>query len=83
MSHPITAPDTPRPGMSGAMFGAFAFGLLVLGAVPGAGYFYGQFAETIVLCVGGAALVYVALAAFSTMNLRIAELERRFGDRGR
>ncbi len=78
MSHPTAAPAMPR-----AMFSAFTLGLLVLAAVPGVGYFYGQFAETVVLCVGAAALAYAALAAFSVMNLRIVELERRLGDRGR
>ena len=78
MSQPIDATTMPR-----AVFGTLAVGLLVLAAVPGAGYFYGQFAETIVLCVGAAALAYAALAAFSAMNLRLVELERRLGDRGR
>ena len=78
MSHPNAATAMPR-----AVFGVLAFGLLALAAVPGTGYFYGQFVESIVLCVGGAALVYASLAAFSVMNVRIAELERRLGDRGR
>ena len=82
MSHPIAATAMPR-AMPRAVFGALTVGLLVLAAVPGAGYFYGQFVESIVLCVGGAALVYASLAAFSVMNVRIAELERRVGDRGR
>ena len=78
MSNPIDAIAMPR-----AVFGALTVGLVVLAAVPGAGYFYGQFAETIVLCVGAAALAYAALAAFASMSLRIAELERRLGDHGR
>ena len=57
--------------------GAFVVGLLLLAAVPGTGYFYGQFVETIVLCAGGAALVYAALATFMAINRRLDALERR------
>lgn len=72
--------EQPTPTLPNAVLGFFAFGLLVIAAVPGAGFFYGQFAETIVLCIGGIALAYAALAAFTAMNARIAALERRLGN---
>jgi hypothetical protein len=75
--------DRPAAAWPNTVTGAFAFGLVAVAAVPGFGYFYGQFVETIVLCIGGAALAYAALVAITAMNSRIGELERRLGDRAK
>lgn len=63
------------------VIGAFAFGLIAIAAVPGTGFFFGQFWETIVLCIGGTALAYAGFTAISAINHRIGELERRLGER--
>ena len=73
MPAPSAAP-LPKPATV-----AFFLGLLLLAAVPGTGYFYGQFVETIVLCAGGGALAYAAYMALTAMNRRIDALERRLG----
>ena len=75
--------DQPARAMPTLAISTFVFGLLVTAAVPGAGFLYGQFVETIVLCVGGAALALTAVVVFNAMNARIAALEQRLASGGR
>ncbi len=60
-----------------------ALGLLCIAIVPGIGWLWGQFYETIVLCFGIALLVYVAFAYISSVNGRIAAIETLVADRDR
>ena len=61
----------------------FIVGLLFVAAVPGIGWMWGQFVETIVLCIGGALLVYAMLAYVTSVNNRLATLEQRLADKDR
>jgi hypothetical protein len=56
------------------------FGLLVVAAVPGVGWMWGQFYETIALCIGIVPLACVTLFAFFELSQRVAKLEERLGD---
>jgi hypothetical protein len=56
------------------------FGLLVVAAVPGVRWMWGQFYETIALCIGIVPLACVTLFAFFELSQRVAKLEQRLGD---
>jgi hypothetical protein len=58
-------------------------GLLFIAAVPGIGWLWGQLVETIVLCIGGALLVYSAFAYMTDVNGRLTALERRLAEQDR
>jgi hypothetical protein len=58
-------------------------GLLFIAAVPGVGWMWGQFVETIALCIGIALLVYCAAAYMLAVNARLTALEQRLGERDR
>jgi hypothetical protein len=63
------------------MFACLALGLLFIAIVPGVGWLWGQFWETVALCIGIAFLVYAAFAYFSAVNGRLAALEQRLADK--
>jgi uncharacterized membrane protein YedE/YeeE len=78
MSMPQGARISPQP-----MFISLVLGLLFVTAVPGVGWFWGQLVETIVLCIGGAFLVYAMLAYILAVNARLNAIERALAERGR
>src|SRR5262249_14986750 len=49
-----------RPGIKTWIFFCLGFGLLAVAAVPGVGWMWGQFYETITLCIGIVPLAYAA-----------------------
>ena len=66
-----------------SMFLCLALGLLCIAIVPGIGWMWGQFWETVALCIGIALLVYAAFAYISAVNGRLAALEKRVADKDR
>jgi hypothetical protein len=75
MSSPHESRSNPQPMLIG-----LALGLLLIAAVPGVGWMWGQFYETIVLCIGGALLLYAGFAYMAAVNGRLAALEQRFAE---
>ena len=75
----------PHESQSQPPFMCFVVGLVFIAAVPGIGWLWGQFVETIVLCIGGAFLIYATIAYMTEVNNRLTALERRLAekDRGR
>jgi ATP synthase A subunit len=61
------------------MIFCICFGLLVVAAVAGVGWMWGQFYETIALCIGIVPLACVTLFAFIELSQRVAKLEQRLG----
>lgn len=78
MSEPHAPNIASRPVLA-----CFVLGILFIAAVPGAGWLWGQFYETVVLCIGVAFLVYVVFAYIAAVNRRLAALEQRLADRDR
>ena len=68
---------------SQSMFASLALGLFFIAAVPGIGWMWGQFVETIGLCIGIAFLAYAATSYILAVNARLAVLERRLAERDR
>ena len=78
MSEPQDSNRPPQP-----MLVCLALGLLCIAIVPGIGWMWGQFWETVVLVIGIGFLVYVAFAYISSVNSRLAALEQRLADKDR
>jgi hypothetical protein len=78
MSQPHDPNSTPRPALA-----CLALGILAIAAVPGAGWLWGQFYETVMLCVGIVLLVYFAFVNISAVNGRLTALEKCIADRDR
>ena len=66
-----------RPGIKTWIFFCLGFGLLAVAAVPGVGWMWGQFYETITLCVGIVPLAYAAVICFVNLTRRVAALEQQ------
>lgn len=64
-----------------SMFAGLALGLFFIAAVPGVGWMWGQFVETIALCIGIALLAYAATGYVLAVNARLAMLEQRLAER--
>jgi hypothetical protein len=71
-----------RPGQQSMLICLIA-GLAFVAAVPGIGWLWGQFVETISLCIGGALLVYAALAYMADVNVRLTALEQSLAEKSR
>ena len=69
---------TPR-----SMLAGLVLGLLFIAVVPGIGSIWGQFAETISLCVGIACLVYAGAGYMLSVDARLAALERTLSEQDR
>ena len=74
-NNPATAPQS--------VLVSLILGLLCIVIVPGIGWMWGQFWETVALCIGIVLLVYVAFAYLTSVNSRLAALEKQLADKDR
>jgi hypothetical protein len=58
-------------------FFCLGFGLLAVAAVPGVGWMWGQFYETIALCIAIVPLAYATVICFVNLTRRVAALEQQ------
>lgn len=72
-----------KNGNPQSMLLSLALGLFSIAAVPGIGWMWGQFVETIALCIGIAFLAYTAARYIIALNARLAVLEQRLAERDR
>jgi hypothetical protein len=72
----MSQPDK-QPGNAGVIFFCLGFGLLAVAAVPGVGWMWGQFYETLALCVGIVPLTYAVVICFVNLTNRVTALEQR------
>ena len=78
MKEPQDASTAPK-----TVSACIVLGLLCIAVVPGIGWLWGQFWETVALCAGITLLLYVAVGYFSAVNTRLAALEKRLTDKDR